>query len=115
MSNQEKHIYKFGGFCLHAGAPLLSRRGEAVPPTPKALDLLFAPVAQQGQLLDKQTLLNAVWPNSFVEENNLADNIFKLRRVLDDDESGMRFIETVPKRGYRFVAPVRHVKAEPSP
>ena len=64
---------------------------------------------QPGRLLDKDTLLKTVWPDTFVEENNLADNIFKLRRVLGDGENGPRFIETVPKRGYRFVADVRAV------
>ena len=80
-----------------------------VPLTPKAIDLLLALVDQPGRLLDKETLLRKVWPDSFVEENNLADNIFKLRRVSGDGENGPTFIETVPKRGYRFVADVRAV------
>lgn len=117
MSKSERHLYEFGDFRLDASERLLSRRGVAVPLTPKAIDLLLALVAQPGRLLDKDTLLKTVWPDSFVEENNLADNIFKLRRVLGDGENGPRFIETVPKRGYRFVADVRAVGPlkEPEP
>ena len=109
MSKSERRLYEFGDFQLDASERLLSRRGATVPLTPKAIDLLLALVEQPGRLLDKETLLNTVWPGTFVEENNLADNIFKLRRVLGDGESGPRFIETVPKRGYRFVADVRAV------
>ena len=109
MSKSERHLYEFGDFRLDASERLLSRRGVTVPLTPKAIDLLLALVEQPGRLLDKETLLNTVWPGTFVEENNLADNIFKLRRVLGDGENGSRFIETVPKRGYRFVADVHAV------
>ena len=102
-------MYEFGDFRLDASERLLSRRGATVPLTPKAVDLLLALVEQPGRLLDKEILLKTVWPDTFVEENNLADNIFKLRRVLGDGEHGSRFIETVPKRGYRFVADVRAI------
>ncbi len=110
MSKSERRLYEFGDFRLDASERLLSSRGMTVPLTPKAIDLLMALVDQPGRLLDKETLLKTVWPDSFVEENNLADNIFKLRRVLGDGESGARFIETVPKRGYRFVADVRLIE-----
>ena len=103
----ERRLYEFGDFRLDASERLLSRRGVTVPLTPKAIDLLLALVEQPGRLLDKEALLKTVWPDTFVEENNLADNIFKLRRVLGEGENGPRFIETVPKRGYRFVADVR--------
>ena len=109
MSKSERRLYEFGDFRLDASERLLSSRGVTVPLTPKAIDLLLALVDQPGRLLDKETLLKTVWPDTFVEENNLADNIFKLRRVLGDGENGTRFIETVPKRGYRFVADVRIV------
>src|SRR5215831_2137512 len=109
MSKTGNRLYEFGDFRLDSSARLLSRRGVTVPLTPKAIDLLLALVEQPGRLLNKESLLKMVWPDSFVEENNLADNIFKLRRVLGDSENGPRFIETVPKRGYRFVAEVRTV------
>ncbi len=86
-----------------------------MPLTPKATDLLLALVESPGQLLDKDALLKTVWPDTFVEENNLADNIFKLRRALGDGENGQKFIETIPKRGYRFVAGVRLVEPPPQP
>ncbi len=107
MSKKERRLYEFGDFHLDASERLLSRAGVTVPLTPKALDLLLALVDQPGRLLDKESLLRTVWPDSFVEENNLADNIFKLRRVLGEGENGPRYIETVPKRGYRFIGEVR--------
>ena len=109
MSHGGNRLYEFGEFQLDASARLLSRRGVTVPLTPKAIDLLLALVEEPGNLLNKDALLKRVWPDSFVEENNLADNIFKLRRVLGDAENGATFIETVPKRGYRFIAEVRSV------
>src|SRR5262245_50365155 len=113
MSNRENRLYEFGDFQLDASARLLSRRGATVPLTPKAMDLLLALVEQPGHLLDKETLYKAVWRDTFVEDNNLADSIFKLRRALEDGEKAPRFIETIPKRGYRFVAEVRTVGALP--
>jgi DNA-binding winged helix-turn-helix (wHTH) protein len=117
MAMSERRLYEFGDFHLDACERLLSRRGVTVPLTPKSIDLLLALVEQPGRLLDKDTLLKTVWPDTFVEENNLADNIFMLRRVLGDGENGPRFIETVPKRGYRFVADLRVVGplTEPGP
>jgi DNA-binding winged helix-turn-helix (wHTH) protein/Tol biopolymer transport system component len=113
MSNNERRLYEFGEFRLDPSEHLVSRRGANVPLPPKAVDLLVALVEQRGRLLDKDTLLTTVWPDTFVEESNLADNVFKLRRALGDGESGARFIETVPKRGYRFVGEVR-VVSEPT-
>jgi Tol biopolymer transport system component/DNA-binding winged helix-turn-helix (wHTH) protein len=71
-------------------------------------------VERPGQLLTKEELLQAVWPDAFVEENNLADNISKLRKALGDGDNGHRYIETVPKRGYRFAASVREVAPDNS-
>jgi eukaryotic-like serine/threonine-protein kinase len=110
MSNQDNHLYEFGEFRLDASARLLTRQGQTVGLTPKALDLLVALVRNPGELLDKETLLQSVWPDSFVEENNLADNVFKLRRAL-----GEGFIETVPKRGYRFTASVQRPEEPEAP
>jgi DNA-binding winged helix-turn-helix (wHTH) protein len=78
-----------------------------VPLTPKAFDLLQALVEGQGHLLEKEELLKAVWPDAFVEEANLSHNISQIRRILGDGENGQRYVETVPKRGYRFVGAVR--------
>jgi DNA-binding winged helix-turn-helix (wHTH) protein/Tfp pilus assembly protein PilF len=86
---------------------LLLRDGQTVPLTPKAFDLLSTLVEQPGHLFEKETLLKLVWPDSFVEDNNLADNISRLRKALGEGNGGQKFIETVPKRGYRFVAEVK--------
>jgi TolB-like protein/DNA-binding winged helix-turn-helix (wHTH) protein/Tfp pilus assembly protein PilF len=112
MSHQPKHIYEFGPFRLDAAERLLLRNGEAVPLTPKAFDLLLALVDRHGHLLEKDELLKKVWPDTFVEEANLASNISQLRKALGDGENGHRYIETAPKRGYRFVASVREIVGE---
>jgi Tol biopolymer transport system component/DNA-binding winged helix-turn-helix (wHTH) protein len=117
MSLQTKHIYEFGPFRLDAAERLLLREGEAVPLTPKAFDLLLALVERHGHLLEKDELLKKVWPDTFVEESNLASNISQLRKALGHGENGQRYIETVPKRGYRFVSSVKKVldeRAEPT-
>ncbi|MBK9316930.1 MAG: transcriptional regulator [Acidobacteria bacterium] len=109
MSLQTKHLYEFGPFRLDAAEHLLLRDGEAVPLTPKSFDLLLALVKRHGHLLEKDELMKLVWPDTFVEEANLSSNISLIRKALGDGENGQRFIETVPKRGYRFVADVREM------
>lgn len=107
MVENPGHLYEFGSFRLDVAERLLLRDGEVVPLKPKAFDLLLAFLQQPGRLVEKETLLKAVWPDSFVEENNLTDNISRLRKALGEGENGQKFIETVPKRGYRFVAEVK--------
>src|SRR5499433_1231979 len=114
MSLQTKHIYEFGPYRLDAAEHLLLRDGAAVPLTPKAFDLLLALVERHGRLLEKGELLKKVWPDTFVEEANLASNISQLRKALGEGENGHRYIETAPKRGYRFVAGVKEVSADPA-
>jgi len=109
------HLYEFGAFRLDAVERLLLREGEAVPLTSKAFDVLLALVEQPGHLLEKETLLKTVWPDTIVEENNLADNISRLRKALGEGEHGQKFIETVPKRGYRFRAEVKRLNGESVP
>jgi DNA-binding winged helix-turn-helix (wHTH) protein/Flp pilus assembly protein TadD len=113
MEKKLKGLYEFGPlptpFRLDAAERLLLREGELVPLPPKAFDLLLVLLEQPGHLLEKEFLLNAVWPDSFVEENNLADNISRLRKALGEGEQGRKFIETVPRRGYRFVAEVKEI------
>src|SRR5215471_12738631 len=112
MSLQTKRIYEFGPFRLDEAEHLLLRDGNAVPLTPKAFDLLLALVKRHGRLLEKDELLKQVWPDTFVEEANLASNISLLRKALGEGENGHRYIETAPKRGYRFVAQVKEVSVE---
>jgi len=112
MEKKPKQIYEFGPFRLDTAERLLLRAGEAVPLTSKSFDLLLVLLEQPGHLLGKEVLIRAVWPDSFVEESNLADNIFRLRKALHDGENGQKFIETVPKRGYRFIAGVKELNGE---
>jgi DNA-binding winged helix-turn-helix (wHTH) protein len=112
MSQQTKQIYKFGPFHLDSTERLLLRDGEVIPLQPKVFDLLLALVAHHGHLLEKDELLSLVWPDTIVEESNLTYNISHIRKALGDGENGHRYIETAPKRGYRFVARVRKAEAE---
>jgi DNA-binding winged helix-turn-helix (wHTH) protein/tetratricopeptide (TPR) repeat protein len=109
MSVQIKQFYGFGPFRLDAAKRVLLRDGSPVPLTPKATEMLLVLVENAGQLLDKDELMKRVWPDAFVEEGNLNKNIFLLRKVLGVWDGGREYIETVPKRGYRFVAPVNEV------
>src|SRR4029077_4493898 len=85
---------------------VLLQDGEPVSLTPKAFELLAFLAENPGRLLTKAELLQAVWPDSVVEESNLAYTVFAIRKALGESAESARYIETVPKRGYRFVAPV---------
>jgi DNA-binding winged helix-turn-helix (wHTH) protein/Tol biopolymer transport system component len=98
--------YEFGGFRLETGSRRLLRGGVAVPITVKAFDTLAALVEQAGRVLDKDELLRRIWPDAIVEEANLSQQIFLLRKALGEDPRDHRFVATVPRRGYRFVADV---------
>jgi DNA-binding winged helix-turn-helix (wHTH) protein/tetratricopeptide (TPR) repeat protein len=115
MDHKTKHLYEFGGFRLDEAERLLLRAGEPVSLTPKAFDLLLVLVKRSGRLVEKEELFKAVWPDTIVEESNLSSNIALIRKVLGDDASAPRFIETVPKRGYRFIAELQVVEGEPVP
>ncbi len=116
MTLQTKHFYAFGRFRLDSEKRVLVRDGTPVPLAPKATEILIVLVEHAGHLVDKDLLINRVWPEAFVEEGNLNKNIFFLRKALGTWEGGQEYIETVPKRGYRFVASVSEVThAEGSP
>src|SRR6266850_2257849 len=100
------HFYEFGPFRLDPAERSLLRDGEAVALTPKAFELLVLLVENRGHLLKKGELIERIWPNTFVEEANLAQNVSALRKALDDKNGGTQYIETVPKGGYRFTAAV---------
>ena len=106
MSALDVTSYRFGPFRLVPRERLLYCQGEPVPLTPKALETLCVLVERHGRLVTKDDLLREVWPDVVVEENNLAQHISMLRRTLAQAGGDGPFIETVPKRGYRFVAPV---------
>ena len=104
MGQQDNHSYKFGRFRLKTAERVLLREGELVPLTPKVFDILVTLVEHGGQVVAKDDLMKRVWPNTFVEEGNLTQNISLLRKALGETPGGVQFIETVPRRGYRFVA-----------
>lgn len=106
-------IFEFGSYVLNPPERLLLREGRPVEVPPKVFDLLLALVSRGGHLIEKEELLRTVWEGSFVEEGNINRNISTLRRILGDEAGASRFIETVPKRGYRFVAPVRQFGFSP--
>lgn len=110
MSSSEKHIYEFGEFRLDTAERLLLHNGKPVVLPPKVFDTLVVLVENSGHLLDKERLMHELWPDAFVEEVNLSVNISSLRRVLGESASGGHYIDTVPKRGYRFAADVRELE-----
>ena len=109
-------VYEFGEFQLDVAQRLLRSRadGQPVPLTSKVFETLLYLVEHRGELIEKTTLMQAIWPNVVVEENNLSQNISTLRRVLGERANEHRFIVTVPGRGNRFVAAVKTVTS-PSP
>jgi DNA-binding winged helix-turn-helix (wHTH) protein/TolB-like protein/Flp pilus assembly protein TadD len=104
MAEQESHFYAFGRFRLKTAERVLLREGEPVPLTPKVFDILLTLVEKGGHVVEKDDLMRRVWPSTFVEEGNLTQNVSLLRKALGESPSGPQFIETVPRRGYRFVA-----------
>ena len=99
-----RHLYEFGPYRLDPNERKLLRNNENVELPPKAFDTLVLTVRISGHLMEKDELIRTLWPDSFVEEGSLSNSIFLLRKALGEDP---QYIETVPKRGYRFVGPVR--------
>lgn len=110
-----EHFYEFGPFRLDPAERLLLRHNQTIPLAPKAFDTLLLLVENSGHLLTKDELMKRLWPGTFVEEVNLAQNISAIRRALDTKNGGAHSIETVAKGGYRFVAETRKVVRGPSP
>jgi DNA-binding winged helix-turn-helix (wHTH) protein/TolB-like protein/Flp pilus assembly protein TadD len=112
MSEQESNFYEFGRFRLDAGERELRRDRELVPLTPKVFDILLALVERGGHIVEKDDLMKRVWPDTFVEEGNLTQNVSLLRKALGENPGSPQFIETVARRGYRFVATVKAASEE---
>ena len=112
MAQAAKHLYEFGPFSMDPSEGLLLRDDQPIPLAPKAFEALLLLVESSGHLIEKEVLMQKLWPDSFVEEANVSKYIFTLRQALSDGEEGQKYIETVPKRGYRFVAPVQKLAAE---
>src|SRR6266498_2008978 len=107
-----RHGYAFDAFILDEQARTLERAGETVALAPKAFEMLLVLVRHAGESLGKEELLQQVWPDAFVEEANLAVHISMLRKALGERPGGGQYIETLPRRGYRFAADVREFHEE---
>jgi TolB-like protein/DNA-binding winged helix-turn-helix (wHTH) protein len=111
MSSLTSNLYRFGEFQLDPQSRVLTRGGTALPLTPKAFDVLLLLIQNAGKIVTKDELMKAVWPNSFVEESNLTQTIFMVRKALDE-ASGRRYILNVQGQGYRFLVPVTETASE---
>jgi DNA-binding winged helix-turn-helix (wHTH) protein/Tfp pilus assembly protein PilF len=105
--NSGEHFYEFDSFHIDVANRLLFRDRQPLALTPKAVEILIALVTHAGQLLKKDDLIKMVWSDRVVEEGNLTQNIYLLRKTLADGSNGRNYIETVPRRGYRFVGEIR--------
>ena len=112
MTRQSQNIYEFGPYRFDAAKRLLLRGGEVVPLTPKCFEILLVFVENSGEVIEKEDLMNRVWPDSYVEEGNLTYNISVLRKALGERTNEHLYIVTVPGRGYQFVAPVSEVRPD---
>src|SRR5262245_45570536 len=106
MKQTPWRIYKFGDFSLDERERRLACEGKRVALTPKAFDTLLMLAQHAGLILEKQEMMERIWPGCFVEEATLAQNIFTLRRALGEDANSIRYIETIPRVGYRFICKV---------
>ncbi len=113
MTRQAKHFLPFGPFVLDPAERVLLRNDQPISLTPKAMETLLALVDNAGHITEKDRLLKQVWPDTFVEEATLAKNISTLRKALGDSTESEDYIQTVSKRGYRFVAAVSRLDETP--
>lgn len=114
MSTENKHFYEFGPFRIDPEERQLLRGQEPIPVTPKAFETLLILIRSSEHVVLKDDLMKALWPDSFVEESNLTQNIFVLRKALGETAQDARYIATIPGRGYRFTEKVREVTDEPA-
>src|SRR5262245_51022039 len=109
----ERTIYEFDDFRVDTGQFFLIKAGQTIPITPTVFRILLVLLEHAGQMVTKEDLMKSVWPDCFVEAGNLNRNVSTLRKALDEKPSDHRYIETIPKTGYRFVAPVRSMSYQP--
>src|SRR6266536_6678252 len=113
MSFAPGHFHHFDEFTVDSEQKVLLRNGAPLPLAPKVFDTLLILVEDGGRIVEKEALMNRLWPDSFVEESNLTFNIQQLRKALGDNARHPHFIETVARRGYRFIAEVSKNSALP--
>jgi DNA-binding winged helix-turn-helix (wHTH) protein/tetratricopeptide (TPR) repeat protein len=107
MKDDSNCTYEFGPFLVRLDERRLLCDGKQIPLTPKAFDTLLILIQHSGQVLEKKEIMDQIWPDTFVEEATLAQNIFTLRKALGENATGVQYIETIPKRGYRFAEDVK--------
>ena len=112
MSQQSKHFYEFGPFRIDPAERLLLRDGKELKLFPKDFDTLLLLVKNSGHVMEKDELLKEVWPDTIVEEGSLAQNVSRLRKILGEGSKDALYIETLPRRGYRFSAEVHEIQGE---
>lgn len=116
MNSQEspskpvRHIYEFGPFRLDLEERLLTHSGQSVPLPPKVFDTLVLLIEHRGRIVKKEDMMKMLWPDRYVEESNLSQNIFMLRKILVEGPGSDQYIETIPKRGYRFIGNVTELQ-----
>jgi Tol biopolymer transport system component/DNA-binding winged helix-turn-helix (wHTH) protein len=112
MPSVIKHLYQFGEFTVDTDQKILMREGKPVQLTPKVFETLLILIENRGRIVEKNELMNRLWPDSFVEETNLTFNIKQLRKALGDDARNPVYIETIARRGYRFIASTEKILAD---
>lgn len=113
MINASNALYEFGPFQINGAERLLFRDGNRIALTPKAFDTLLILIERQGHIVEKDELMSLVWPDTAVEENNLMQNVHSIRKALGETSQEQKYIETLPRRGYRFIAEVRKIVPQP--
>ena len=111
-SKTVKHFYEFGAFRLDLEQRLLSHEGETVALSPKVFEMLILLIERRGQVVEKEEMMKILWPDRYVEISNLTQNIFMLRKMLGEESGKAQYIETIPKRGYRFIGTVKEIQEE---
>ncbi|NOT48020.1 MAG: hypothetical protein HOP17_09785 [Acidobacteria bacterium] len=112
MHSGVNNLYEFGDFQLNARNGTLWRNSDVVPLSPKSAELLQLLIERRGQIVTKQEIFDRVWSDTFVEDGVLTQNIYTLRGKLGLDEEGRQFIETVPRRGYRFAGTLKNIRSD---
>ena len=112
-ADKTSNSYEFGPFILDPVQHLLTKEGEPVSLTPKTYDTLLFLVQNSARMISKEELMSALWPDSFVEESNLTQQISMVRKALGETAGESRYVVTVPARGYRFAVPVKFAPPQP--
>ena len=107
--NEPKLTYEFDSYRVDVANRLVLRHDAPLPLTPKAVEILVALIAHRGEILSKSDLMKIVWPDTVVEDSNLTQNIYLLRKTLNQGSNGRQYVETLARRGYRFVGDVREI------